>query len=230
MSRSRENWFFIGSMALCALLAARPSYVIAGPGVDAAVDLAGLAIVLMGLAIRIISRDWKISHSNGGLVTDGPYKICRNPMYLGSLLTGLGLCIVFGSLTFTVLYLAGFLVVHMRIVRREEKHLVTLHGPQYASYLEATPAWFPSPSGLARLLAGFWPERKSLPGAIFRERHAVAGNLLAACLLEAAGDSLISGWKPACSEAAVWLSATILIVVLWLISGRLLKPAGDRTA
>lgn len=230
MSRSRENLYFVGFMAVGALLIARPSHIIAGPSVDIAVDVLGLAIVLAGLAVRVVSRDWKVAHSNGQLVTDGPYGICRNPMYLGSLLTGFGLCIIFGSLPFLLLYLAGFLIAHQVIIRREQKYLGAQFGEQYALYLKATPTWFPAVTGFVRLLSGFWPERKALPNAILRERHAIAGNLLAACLLEATADSLVMGWHTARGEAGVWLAAGVSICLLWALAGRIQRLPKSGTA
>jgi protein-S-isoprenylcysteine O-methyltransferase Ste14 len=75
------------------------------------------------------------------LVTDGPYRVCRNPMYLGHLLFFLGLAILVswpGWLVFAA-HCAWF----DGRARRDEGHLAELFGPSYLAYTERVKRWVP---------------------------------------------------------------------------------------
>ena len=109
--------------------------------------LAGAPLVLAGEALRL----WTSGHlvKSARLVTSGPYRHTRNPMYLGRLLIGTGLLIA-GWLphgaTFVVLPLfwAGFFGLYMRRKERvEPARLLALHGEAYRDYRRAVPALFP---------------------------------------------------------------------------------------
>lgn len=76
------------------------------------------------------------------LVTGGPYRLTRNPMYLGHLifLTGLTLTLRSG--------LAGLITVGTAIwfhrrVRRDEGRLVGLFGEPYRNYMRKVKRWIP---------------------------------------------------------------------------------------
>lgn len=69
------------------------------------------------------------------LVTDGPYRWVRHPMYLGSLVIGLGACIA-GPQAWRV---AAWLVLFATLVakaRREERGLLAQF-PDYAAYRQS---------------------------------------------------------------------------------------------
>ncbi len=76
------------------------------------------------------------------LVTSGPYRFVRNPMYAGHLVFTLGLAIAFRS------WIAGGLLVASvvwfdRRVRRDEARLAGLFGPVYADYAARVKRWVP---------------------------------------------------------------------------------------
>ncbi|HEX7620674.1 MAG TPA: isoprenylcysteine carboxylmethyltransferase family protein [Anaerolineales bacterium] len=107
-----------------------------------AVELAGLVIILVGLAIRIWTRMTiggmysgylrvKIGHV---LVTDGPYRLIRHPGYTGFVIMALGLCIGYSSLiglaAVPVLLLPG-LAYRIKV---EENLLTEQFGDEYQAY------------------------------------------------------------------------------------------------
>lgn len=104
----------------------------------------GAAVVIAGEAIRV----WACGHlvRNVELTRGGPYRYVRNPLYLGSLLIGLGLALLAANAPiwlggFAVLYL-GFYVPTMHV---EELRLQSLFGAEYQEYIEQVPRLLPAP-------------------------------------------------------------------------------------
>lgn len=75
------------------------------------------------------------------LVTDGPYRRSRNPIYLGHLALALAAGFFFGSpfvLALTPLLALALLKLS---VEPEERHLLDRFGDDYRAYLARTPRW-----------------------------------------------------------------------------------------
>ncbi|WP_242083915.1 methyltransferase family protein [Aestuariivivens sediminis] len=87
---------------------------------------------------------WRIgidsSETHGTLVTDGIYKVSRNPIALGMLLSTIGLFLVTPNMiTFSIIILVH-LIFSIRILL-EEDHLYKLHGEAYERYRNRTRKW-----------------------------------------------------------------------------------------
>lgn len=102
---------------------------------------AGGATALGGLALRACSAGYLAK--NQSLATGGPYAYTRNPLYLGSLLMGLGFVVASGSWGLGVLFLAFFLAVYWPVMLREEENLRREFGEAYIRYAKAVPLFFP---------------------------------------------------------------------------------------
>ena len=91
----------------------------------------GLPVSLAGLAIRA----WAAGHleKNQQLTTSGPYAFVRNPLYIGTLLTALGLVIAARSGPLTVVFICAFLLIYLPVIELEEQHLRSLF-PEYGVY------------------------------------------------------------------------------------------------
>jgi protein-S-isoprenylcysteine O-methyltransferase Ste14 len=108
----------------------------------------GFFIVALGEAIRV----WAAGHlrKTVELITSGPYRFTRNPLYLGRLLIWTGLCVMallpYGT-NWIVLAL-GYVIFFGYYMRRKERvepiRLRTLHGAVYDRYFESVPVLFPS--------------------------------------------------------------------------------------
>ena len=75
------------------------------------------------------------------IVRDGPYRISRNPMYLGmaGVLAALG--VLFGSYCFGAALVIFLVVVHFGVVLPEERYLESLHGETYRQYKRQVRRW-----------------------------------------------------------------------------------------
>jgi protein-S-isoprenylcysteine O-methyltransferase Ste14 len=76
------------------------------------------------------------------LVTGGPYRYTRNPMYLAHLIFMLGLALVFRSWAGFAL-LAFHIIWFQRRVCSDEAHLADLFGESYRLYHRTVKRWIP---------------------------------------------------------------------------------------
>jgi protein-S-isoprenylcysteine O-methyltransferase Ste14 len=77
------------------------------------------------------------------LVVAGPYRIVRNPMYLGAALALAGAALFYESWALLAYCAALVLVMHLFVVIYEEPTLRTTFGASYARYCERVGRWWP---------------------------------------------------------------------------------------
>jgi protein-S-isoprenylcysteine O-methyltransferase Ste14 len=105
---------------------------------------AGLAGLLDGGAMRRFLRHrtamepWKPASA---LVTSGPYRFTRNPMYLGMACLYTGLALAFGWLWSLVLLPVALILVDRLVVAREERYLQRRFGAAYGEYRTQVRRW-----------------------------------------------------------------------------------------
>src|SRR5579863_5092955 len=105
----------------------------------------GLPVSAAGLALRA----WAAGHlaKDQRLATSGPYSFTRNPLYLGTLITALGLAAAARSVGLAVLFAALFALVYLPAIELEEQHLTAI----LAGYTEF--------AARVPLLIPRWPDR-----------------------------------------------------------------------
>lgn len=69
------------------------------------------------------------------LVTTGPYRLTRNPIYLGMTCAYLGAGLIAGSLWIVVLVIPVLGIIHFGVVLREEEYLSGKFGDRYQEYV-----------------------------------------------------------------------------------------------
>jgi len=75
------------------------------------------------------------------LVTYGPYRFTRNPMYLGFTLVLFGVSTLAGSLTPFVIVLAFALLMDRMFIQMEEQKLASTFGAHWQEYKSRTRRW-----------------------------------------------------------------------------------------
>lgn len=106
--------------------------------------LAGLGFLVTITALLAFRRartrpePWKPTTA---LVTDGPYRYTRNPMYLGFACLYLGVALWFGGYWTLGLLPAVLVVMTVGVIRREERYLERLFGEVYAAYRNRVRRW-----------------------------------------------------------------------------------------
>lgn len=173
--------------------------------------------VTLGFAVAAIGetlRFWAAGHllKSRELVTSGPYRYTRNPLYLGRLLVFTGICIMAAlpwGLNWIVM-VAGWILFFAYYLRRKERvepaRLRALHGEAFERYFRAVPALFPSLRPWSEGGSGAWSSDRLLRN----REHWMLVALLALSLfllwrayaLEAARYSSPAGEDAAVSSAA----------------------------
>jgi protein-S-isoprenylcysteine O-methyltransferase Ste14 len=121
-----------------------------GTFADAAVDALGWTLLAAGLFLRLWATLYIGGKKGLSFVTEGPYAMCRHPLYLGSFVIILSLAVFLQSL----LLLAGIGLVallHVTLVLpSEERHLTQSFGDAYHTYAQRTPRLLPCLGNLRR--------------------------------------------------------------------------------
>ena len=81
------------------------------------------------------------SRPTTALVTSGPYRLTRNPIYLGFALVYTGGAILSGTTWSLVLLPAVLATVDRGVIAREERYLLRLRGDEYREYTRRTRRW-----------------------------------------------------------------------------------------
>ncbi len=128
------------------------------PSHDAASVSLGFALLLAGGALDVWCVKLFQAHKTGvcpfsplgGLVTAGPYRVSRNPMYLGLVMIGAGIAFVTGFAGNLWASAALALYLHFGFIVREEAFLREQLGAPYLEYSSRTSRWLGLPDGARR--------------------------------------------------------------------------------
>lgn len=112
--------------------------------VEESLFFAGVVLVAIGVVGRVWSLSYLVGNKAKKLVTEGPFSLCRNPLYLFSFIGVLGVCLCTETMSVALIVMPIFVIVHLRSVRNEERKLGALFGPEYEEYARRTPRFFPS--------------------------------------------------------------------------------------
>lgn len=122
----------------------------------------GFSILILGQLVRLLTiglsyvirggKDRKVYAE--GLVTDGIYAHCRNPMYLGNVVIILGLGILANSLIFVLLMVPLFFFFYQAIILAEEGFLINKFAGQFLEYKDKVNSWIPNLNGISETIKG----------------------------------------------------------------------------
>ena len=146
----------------------------------------GVGLVLIGELMRFwavrhigtISRT-RTSTRQGPLITSGPFRIVRNPLYLGNWMIWSGLVLVSRLVWMLPIAWAVFALQYGTMVIWEEARLRSKFGRQYDRYALDVPRWVPvRPNDLAPL-----QPRHPWQSVAFSERGTIMAIMVVASLL-----------------------------------------------
>ena len=113
----------------------------------------GLGLIAGGVAVRVWAQSYlhhRLERGASQLTTGGPYRLVRNPLYIGNTLIFAG-ATVFSRLLWMVPISAVWSVATYTLtIRWEEQHLAAQYGQPYLDYLKRVPRWVPQMASLKK--------------------------------------------------------------------------------
>jgi protein-S-isoprenylcysteine O-methyltransferase Ste14 len=115
-------------------------------------QIAGAGLVLLGAALAISCIVTFVVAGRGTpapfdpprrLVTRGPYRFVRNPMYLGAVIVLGGAGVYYGSAPLIGYALAFLVATHLFVRGYEEPALRAAFGEEYETYCRRVKRWWP---------------------------------------------------------------------------------------
>jgi protein-S-isoprenylcysteine O-methyltransferase Ste14 len=138
-------WFLASLVAMLLLERYAPVVAWHAPALRAAggaLIIAGLATSLSGaLRFRRHGTPVKPFERSSVLVTDGPYRVTRNPMYLGLVVILLGVGLVLEALSPFAIVIAFIAVITRFFIVPEERMLEERFGDAYAAFRGRVRRW-----------------------------------------------------------------------------------------
>jgi protein-S-isoprenylcysteine O-methyltransferase Ste14 len=117
----------------------------------------GTALCVGGIALTIWSQlamgaSWRVgidSEEHTALVTSGPYRRVRNPIYTGMFVFTIGVTLVLPNLLSVLGTIGLFVIVNLVVSRVEEPYLLKEHGGEFARWKQTTGRFLPRLSAAA---------------------------------------------------------------------------------
>jgi protein-S-isoprenylcysteine O-methyltransferase Ste14 len=108
--------------------------------------IAVVCLLLTSLCWSRMGTHWRMDVSLEGkeeLITDGPFRYVRHPIYALSMLLMACSVIVVPTVPMLIVGALHFLLMQLK-ARNEERHLIAAHGDAYRRYLDRTGRFVPS--------------------------------------------------------------------------------------
>jgi protein-S-isoprenylcysteine O-methyltransferase Ste14 len=102
------------------------------------------ALILAGSAVRLFSKfktTIKPGDTSSHMLTDGPYRFTRNPIYLGMVILLAGIAVMLGSLTPWVVVPVFTWLINRNVIPVEEAMLAATFGSEYQQYRARVRRW-----------------------------------------------------------------------------------------
>ncbi len=103
---------------------------------------------IIAIMICVFGRTWCTLYIGGRkveqFVTEGPYSVTRNPLYLFSILGGAGAGAQMGSLTAALIFGVLAWLVFYVVALKEERLLASRYPAEFSAYMASVPRFLPN--------------------------------------------------------------------------------------
>jgi protein-S-isoprenylcysteine O-methyltransferase Ste14 len=138
-------WFFVSLILMTALhvLASGPRW-LDWPwrGLGGLPLALGLLLILWANAL-FAKHDTEVKpfRESSALITEGPFRVSRNPMYLGGMLVFLGVAMLFGTCTPCLVLPVAFVALTRMFIEPEEQAMERQFGDAFRAYAGRVRRW-----------------------------------------------------------------------------------------
>ncbi|MFA5937756.1 MAG: isoprenylcysteine carboxylmethyltransferase family protein [Sinimarinibacterium sp.] len=144
----------------------------------------GILLASIGALGRLWCSSYAAGNKNAVLMTAGPYSLARHPLYVFSLIGGLGIAITTETVSIPLIFIAWFAYYYRGVIAGEERQLRAAYGALFEDYAARVPRFWPGTSGWTE------PARWEIAPANFRRSLAeVVWFVVAALLLHELHDA-----------------------------------------
>ena len=113
------------------------------------VTYTGFILLILGIILNIwTDRLFKVNNTTvkphldpNTLITSGPFKVSRHPMYLGMTLTLLGVAVIQGTVISFIFPVIFVVLMEILFIPLEESKLKSSFGQNYLDYLKKVRKW-----------------------------------------------------------------------------------------
>lgn len=112
-----------------------------------AIERSGVLFILIGIVGRTWCSMYIGGHKLSTLVTEGPYSVTRNPLYVFSAIAAFGLGAQLGSLVFALLCALATVAIFLLVIKHEERALAQRFPMEYQLYTSRVPRLIPAFGG-----------------------------------------------------------------------------------
>lgn len=136
-------------------------------------QMAGFLLVTAAVLGRLWTTLFIAGRKGGQLVREGPYSMCRHPLYLCSVIAASGIGLTTRSVVLTAALPMLVAAIAGIAARREDRALLQAHRADWPAYRDAVPAFWPAWSQHRM------PEQVAVPPAIYRKAFLDAASFFA---------------------------------------------------
>ena len=112
-------------------------------------NYAGIVLILLGLVLNIRTDQLfkknkttvKPDENPSTIITEGPFRFSRNPMYFGMLLALAGVSLILGSLTSFAGAVLFVTAMEIKFIPIEEKNMKEAFGEEFEAYRKKVRRW-----------------------------------------------------------------------------------------
>src|ERR1700685_1464432 len=154
----KSSWAYQYRMQLTAVVlgaawiyvALSPPWIPRGSAFDQGIEAAAWITFLGGALLRLWATLWIAGRKKQTVVDDGPYRACRNPLYVGTFTMAFALALFLKSAVFAVGLAVVLAMYFQYVVPAEERYLRSKFAAAYDDYCARVPRWIPRLSLLGR--------------------------------------------------------------------------------
>lgn len=115
------------------------------PLIEGLFFLTGAALVAFATVGRLWCSLYICGYKTNRLITEGPYSLSRNPLYVLSLIGAIGVGLTTETLTVPALIAIAFGIYYPSVIRSEENILRARHPEEFDRYCAEVPRFWPAP-------------------------------------------------------------------------------------
>jgi len=112
-------------------------------GLHEALEIFGYLLLITAGLGRIWCSIYIAGRKDKILCTDGPYSLCRNPLYLFSFIGVVGAFLALQSILLALITSTLFLLYYHFVIRSEERRLLEIFKVSFSEYISTTPRFLP---------------------------------------------------------------------------------------